>query len=793
MIMPVCIPPYPRELLYGWILRLTKTNHYPSIESFCERYLGMTDKDSYEPSKMSVRLDYRLNLDNLCKQYDKILCFPDVVTVLKTMTPYFAYAPFWTYGYQAKKSQMILREQTRDVLNINSMASDIKELRVCPECIKKDKEKYGEAYLHVEHHLCGVTRCAKHHRPLMRVKISSNFEDEKNWEWNQEVIEARYSVEIQEKQAGFASGLFWNPLRISLAETQALLLSKLRERGYPIRFPYGTFVDDFRENGWTAEKTMTDKGIYFILNEEKVVLQSILNMVCFLFENYNELKYAAEKYENLPLFESTECDGDYKLLSQANGFLKLRCNLCQNEFYIHPYALKIGHICPECEKRKSDEENINRMLLHLGDGKYRLSGFESGKQVKVLHTVCGQERSCNIQEVVYGERECICTAKLSIQEIQNRIGNDFKVMEVIREKNYNRIMLQHKNCGHIFSVSLGGFLKRPVCRKCDSEHSPEMCFKEKMKRLTGDEYELVSSYRNSKDIVKIRHSLCGTITSMKAESFLYGSRCDLCTKPIYKEDMEGLLEAYAGKGYHITKMHGHKISIQKPDGQECEGKMTYFIQELSRPTESEIFKERKQILIPEISDRGSFYIEAKKYCEKYQVWIPDFRPSEAGYSKRKSIAKKLVNTGYLYRVMDGVYSLNPDIEDEIIIRQKYLERQGERIGVYYGETLAYHCGILKDKPKETYILCNNGSQNFVNGKVKNTSVRIKKAYVPITNSNYHIIEGLNLLLFLVNHCKYKEAVEDYLIRNGIFKDQLEPFIYQYPESILKIWNRLFLK
>ena len=111
-------------------------------------------RPNMKQQKKTVRLDYRFNLDNICKEYDNIQCFPDVVTILKNMTPYFAYAPFWPYNYQVKKSQMILREQRDSVLNINGMSSDIQELYICPECMREDTANYGEPYLHTE--LCVV-------------------------------------------------------------------------------------------------------------------------------------------------------------------------------------------------------------------------------------------------------------------------------------------------------------------------------------------------------------------------------------------------------------------------------------------------------------------------------------------------------------------------------------------------------------------------------------------------------------------------------------------------------------
>ena len=116
--LPICVKPYPNELLYGWLIRLAKINMYPSAESFCERYFPQ-DGPKYEINEHKmIRPDYRFNLDNVCKWYENIRCFPDAMTILHDMTPYFTVAPFLTRGYQVMRSQAILREQTGGILDI---------------------------------------------------------------------------------------------------------------------------------------------------------------------------------------------------------------------------------------------------------------------------------------------------------------------------------------------------------------------------------------------------------------------------------------------------------------------------------------------------------------------------------------------------------------------------------------------------------------------------------------------------------------------------------------------------
>ena len=88
MIMPICVRPYPGELLYGWIVRLARLNGYQSVEKFCKRYFYQ-DEPEYEIKPGQIRLDYRFNLDKILNQYEGIKCFPDPLAVLRNMTTYF--------------------------------------------------------------------------------------------------------------------------------------------------------------------------------------------------------------------------------------------------------------------------------------------------------------------------------------------------------------------------------------------------------------------------------------------------------------------------------------------------------------------------------------------------------------------------------------------------------------------------------------------------------------------------------------------------------------------------------
>ena len=82
-------------------------------------------------------------------------------------------------------------------------------------------------------------------------------------------------------------------------------------------------------------------------------------------------------------------------------------------------------------------------------------------------------------------------------------------------------------------------------------------------------------------------------------------------------------------------------------------------------------------------------------------------------------------------------------------------------------------------------------EGFSDRRVGDTIIKVRRPYVQITNENYRIIEALNLLMFVVKLSSYRNKVEDYLIKEHIGMDLLEPYIDLYPETIKKVTKVLF--
>ena len=90
-----------------------------------------------------------------------------------------------------------------------------------------------------------------------------------------------------------------------------------------------------------------------------------------------------------------------------------------------------------------------------------------------------------------------------------------------------------------------------------------------MRMLTGDDYELSSEY-DFQGLIKIKHRLCETETTMTASSFLNGCRCGLCYSKhaIKAKDLEQMILEYAGEGYSVTDNGDYRIKVIDPENKE---------------------------------------------------------------------------------------------------------------------------------------------------------------------------------------------------------------------------------
>ena len=93
-------------------------------------------------------------------------------------------------------------------------------------------KKYGEPYLHTEHHLHRVSVCPKHHIPLLQVKIPDKILSSKEAYIERcGEVTAREPFKVRVKIADFMNDLFRDPPYTGLKETQLAIRKRIEELG----------------------------------------------------------------------------------------------------------------------------------------------------------------------------------------------------------------------------------------------------------------------------------------------------------------------------------------------------------------------------------------------------------------------------------------------------------------------------------------------------------------------------------------------------------------------------------
>lgn len=666
MILPVCVKPYDDELLYGWLLRLARENGMESMQHFQNYYIPQMDIET-SVAHAKIRLDYVFGLDDLCKKYDDTKLFPKAAFILDRMTPLHAIFPFMRYGYQAEISQMILRTRTGGPLDIVPKNSHVEDLQICPECMEEDRKRYGEAYYHTWHHLAGVRVCAKHKCLLKRIRHNGR-----------EFLEKLDALFVQEISQGIFMGpdlklallqkKIWDcPPFVSLQTMKQVILERIREAGYKTQYPYGTLADDMQRAGFsTLFRHSIEKSLKMVAKSPQVSVVEYAALAAFLYPDRDIFMKRLLMSHNESEPELKEMlEEQFEIISSFGPEIQLKCRICGYMFYMHPYAVKLGCTCPLCSSKNNPETVINRQLSCLGDGLYELVGKFEGygnRDSRILHKKCGKVRKMRPADAIWMEDECSCMYRPNIQAAQKQIDSERKHFRVVRivDARSRLVEIQHTECGQSFQIAMGNFQRFPYCRCCRNRKYTNEKFRQELEELTGDQYEIESPFIDQMTPVSIRHKRCGTVTTARVAEFLNGRRCGLCTPIIRSDELPGIVEECTGGNSRIVSYESGLYTVDCGDGNTVEKDSRYIMQELTRPTPSNLFPVRIREPVLKARAASDIYMDILEAGRKGNRWrIKD--AVAAGYERNtaKNAVKFLLKNGYIEKTEYGRYTIKP--------------------------------------------------------------------------------------------------------------------------------------
>lgn len=139
------------------------------------------------------------------------------------------------------------------------------------------------------------------------------------------------------------------------------------------------------------------------------------------------------------------------------------------------------------------------------------------------------------------------------------------------ETKRSEMKIKCNTCGHKWSIrqaNIFSAFKRnkdyilcPECRKQLEFKNLQEKFKNKFYELLGDEYELLSEYKDDKEKITVKHNVCGRIYDVRASS-MFGkeqTRCKRCSDKKRAEKLSWSPELFEEKFYDKFSPEEFKI------------------------------------------------------------------------------------------------------------------------------------------------------------------------------------------------------------------------------------------
>ena len=572
--IPIIIKPYPDELLYSWIIRLAKSNGL-SVGVFIRTYFGenIFGREQYLP--VDVRRGVLKFLNALSLDIDKMELYFSLSTTQFELS-------FYPERYQIKTINNIVRNNS--VLNALSNYF-INEPKVCIECLKRDIEKYGEGYFHRAHQLSGVSVCHEHNIPLCTPnKIQRN-----KYEYDLENIICldRPVTDAECKYAKYAYELLSHNFSSNADDIFAVISEKI-------------------QNGESLLKQNLARKIAELLKSPGREFS--------LFKTVTTLSQEETISILLQLFP--EVDEFLKLLPPYDMVIKQHCDVCNSDFYTTNQSIKDGWGCVHCDEKITDIQLLEKLVKNIGNDEFVFVEklFNRKNQIKLYHKPTKETILISVPKFIFTNNKCKCTTLITKDEAQKKLikNDEFKLLEF--SGTHKPIKVYHTVCGHSFDVdTYEHFARNPLCRHCKEEKYRFNLedFKQKVRDLVGDEYEVIEQVAdnfNGEKRVKIRHNKCGEENIYNVKKFLSGSRCPKCREYMSNERINLMLSECSNGRYKLEIYDRYKNKlIDTKTGEEMFMTTRHVLQELLRPTPSDILKIKKDKEIQELTSWNMWY------------------------------------------------------------------------------------------------------------------------------------------------------------------------------------------
>lgn len=210
--------------------------------------------------------------------------------------------------------------------------------------------------------------------------------------------------------------------------------------------------------------------------------------------------------------------------------------------------------------KKTDEEYKTELEQNYPE----FESLESykGNKVKILHRhkICGYEWMVKPNVLMTNTYGCpFCSGKVRKdtnyfkKEVSELVGDEYEVLTEYKNT-HSKIRFIHK-CGNEFKMTAHNFLAGQRCPVCQhrSYVKDTTEFKSEVYDLVVDEYSVIGEYSNVKTKIEMVHNACRNSYYVTPNDFLQGYRCPHCYGNIKKT--QEIFEK------NVREIHGDEYTV----------------------------------------------------------------------------------------------------------------------------------------------------------------------------------------------------------------------------------------
>lgn len=252
--------------------------------------------------------------------------------------------------------------------------------------------------------------------------------------------------------------------------------------------------------------------------------------------------------EEFKVFIKNNLGEEYEVLSDnfknTNSRITMKHLVCNNEYevFAHNILKEKPTKCPFCfgHRRKTLEE-IKETFKNFKNGEYEVikGDYKNIKSILTFrHTKCGKLFDGSVNSILNNNKKCphcnpyrVLTNEEFKDKIKNLTNNEFEVLgEYINSE--TKIKIKHNTCNKEFMVTPSNFIKKKnKCPYCNKNNKKNTdIFKFEVEKMYGDEYTVIGEYINNYTKIKMRHNICGNEYLVNPSNFSLGDKCPICNR-----------------------------------------------------------------------------------------------------------------------------------------------------------------------------------------------------------------------------------------------------------------------